>query len=321
MVDLSASHDTVYRENRPRKIWVAVIFSMLLLGMGQFYNGRIKRAIVFFFGYELFGVLGFVLVYLTESFMVLLLIIAILSLIWILGLFDSIRLTVRNKSQYYLLKYHDRWFKYLGAIIALMFISISLSYYKEIFIIEAYRIPSGAMENTLLAGDYLICKKCGVEDINVNGLIVFRYPRDHSISFVERCVAKGRQTVEIKDKMLYVDNELIPLPQNGKHTDDNIMPFQGADFGIGVRDNMPIREVPDGFLFVLGDNRDNSADSRFWGFLDEKLVIGRAIFIHWSWKSDHNRPASFFHSLIYNISNFNNSIRWDRIGKSLTNSG
>jgi len=321
MAYLSVSHDTYYRENKPRKIWAAVLLSLLFVGMGQFYNGRIKRAAAFFLGCEFIGILGFALVYLTESFIVLLLTMIIFALLWIFVLIDSIRLTARNKQQYHPSKYNDHWFKFLGVIIIILFISLPVNYIEEKFIIEAYKIPSGGMENTLLVGDYLICKKCGPKDISNNDLIVFKYPKDPSISFIKRCVARGGQTVEIKDKMLFVDNELIPLPPDGKHTDNKIITYHSEDFGIGVRDNMPPKTVPEGCLFVLGDNRDNSVDSRFWGFLDERLVLGRAIFIHWSWAPDRDEPSSVIKSLVYNIFNFKSRIRWDRIGKNLNNTG
>jgi len=101
--------------------------------------------------------------------------------------------------------------------------------------------------------------------------------------------------------------------------------FRSTSWGIGIRDNMPPRKVPKGHLFMMGDNRDNSSDSRFWGFLDRSLVMGRAMMIHFSWAPDLNAPtvssSDMFsipkligYNLIgYNIYHFPERVRWERL--------
>ena len=184
-------------------------------------------------------------------------------------------------------------------------ISILFEYANDKFWVESYKMPSSSMENTLLVGDYLMSKKCSYDQIENGDLVIFKYPPDPEISYIKRCVAKTRQSVEIINKKLYVDGAYVPLPENGKQEDPNIIPGNNySRWGIRRRDNMPLLEIPDGNLFVLGDNRDNSSDSRFWGFVDEEHVIGKVMFIHFSWNPDKN--ISFF-----------NKIRWDRIGLKL----
>ena len=172
---------------------------------------------------------------------------------------------------------------------------------------QAYQIPTGSMERTLLIGDYLYINKMlyGSEiDIGFGGhryfyhrfpafrhpqpgdVIVFRYPPNPSQDFIKRCVAVGGQTVEIRDKVLYVDGQRQNEPY-AHHDDPRVFPrkINGKDT---LRDNFGPLQIPPGHLFMMGDNRDNSLDSRFWGPLPEGMVKGKAMFTYFSWDpSDH----------------------------------
>ena len=201
--------------------------------------------------------------------------------------------------------------------------------------IEAFRIPSGSMEDTLLVGDFLLVNKFvygirtpdwigipftdfgksvrytrlpGLKDPKQGDILVFRYPQNQRINYIKRCVAVGGQTVEIRNKRLFVDGVEFPLPPQGKFTDPRIIPEglqmpQIVPRGAGNKDNYGPVTVPDGHFMMMGDNRDNSADSRFWGFLPEKLVLGKATILYFSF--DKNVPLYRFWELI----------RWTRIGK------
>ncbi|PJA26997.1 MAG: signal peptidase I [candidate division Zixibacteria bacterium CG_4_9_14_3_um_filter_46_8] len=211
-------------------------------------------------------------------------------------------------------------------------IALVLALIIKASIVEAYKIPSGSMEDTLLVGDFLLANKFiyGMRlpipfvDIRLPALaepkpgdvIIFKYPRDPSVNYIKRCVATGGQVVEIRDKVVYVDGTPFQNPAFSKFTDPHIYPA-GA---YGIRDNMPPTAVPPGMLFMMGDNRDNSADSRFWGFLDRKLVQGKAMVIHWSWAPDTNapelslkKPLSFPHLIFYDLIHFPNRVRWSRL--------
>lgn len=199
-------------------------------------------------------------------------------------------------------------------------------------VVEAYKIPSGSMEDTLLIGDFLLANKfiygsrlpIPFTDIHLPALrepkpgdiVIFKYPQNPKVNYIKRCVAVEGQTVEIKDKALYVDGKRVPDPTRGKHTDAYIRP-QGRD----PRDNYGPFKVPKGHLFMMGDNRDNSADSRYWGSLPRELVLGKAMIIHWSWGSDPNAPIvtsedllSLPKNILYNIIHFPQRVRWNRIG-------
>ena len=147
------------------------------------------------------------------------------------------------------------------------------------------------MKNTLLIGDYILVNKfiygvkipftnvtvIPVKKPNRGDIIVFKYPEDPSKDFIKRVVGTGGDTIEIKNKQVYVNGE----PQNADyiiHTKPHVLPrnFQ-------PRDNFGPVEVPEGKLFVMGDNRDESNDSRYWGFVDLGAVRGKAFLIYWSW--------------------------------------
>ena len=168
---------------------------------------------------------------------------------------------------------------------------------------QAYQIPSGSMEKTLLIGDYLYINKMlyGSEiDIGFGGhrffyhrfpairqpkagdIIVFRYPVDPRQDFIKRCVAVAGQTVEIKNKELYVDG-IRQVEPYVIHIDPKVFPAE-----ITHRDNFGPFKVPEGTLFMMGDNRDNSHDSRFWGPLPVNLIKGKAAIRYFSWDGDHH---------------------------------
>jgi signal peptidase I len=197
-------------------------------------------------------------------------------------------------------------------------------------VVEAYKIPSGSMEDTLLIGDFLLANKFiygskvpllpirlpALREPKPGDIVIFKYPRDPKVNYIKRCVAVEGQTVEIRNKVLYVDGKKIPDPPSGKHTDSFIRPNVRDP-----RDNFGPYKVPQGYLFMMGDNRDNSADSRYWGPLPRELVVGKAMIIHWSWDSDPNAPVvtredllSIPKNVFYNIIHFPKRVRWNRIG-------
>lgn len=215
-------------------------------------------------------------------------------------------------------------------------------------VVEAYNIPSGSMEKTLLVGDFLLANKFiygmrlpipfteirlpALAEPKPGDIIIFKYPKDPRQNYIKRCIAVGGQTVKIVNKQVYVDGKLQPFPAHGQFIDSTrFYPhYNDGYWGPGNRDNMPETVVPKGMLFMMGDNRDNSADSRFWGFVDRKLVLGKAMMIHWSWENyDSNNPDvhfpkppevtasnpfSYVKSIAFNIFYLPERVRWSRIG-------
>ena len=234
-------------------------------------------------------------------------------------------------------KKKKQWYESTGELIESLGIALIMALMIKTSVVEAYKIPSSSMENTLLVGDFLLANKfvygmklpipfvdiklTPLEDPKPGDIVIFEYPLDPSVNYIKRCIAVEGQVVEIKNKQLYVDGKPIPLPADGKFDNDQIIPYHNRGrWGIGFRDNMPPTKVPKGHLFMMGDNRDNSSDSRFWGFLNTKHVRGRAMLIHFSWAPDPGADkfsGSGFFSIVkligYNIYHFPERIRWNRL--------
>jgi signal peptidase I len=164
------------------------------------------------------------------------------------------------------------------------------------FVLQAYRIPSSSMEDTLLKGDHILATKYnygltipfttrkmwGEDKVPDRGdIVIFTFPGNHSMDFVKRVIGLPGDTVEVRDKKVYVDGELYKIPYE-KYTDPFIL-SQGQG---KVRDNFGPDVVEAGHCFVMGDNRDQSYDSRFWGQVPIQNIKGKAFIIYFSWDSE-----------------------------------
>lgn len=143
---------------------------------------------------------------------------------------------------------------------------------------KAYQIPSGAMEPALLVGDYF------VSDVRFfrhhkpqrGDIVIFLYPPDRTKDFVMRVIALEGETIEVRDKLVYVNGRKTNDPW-GCHVEPDTL-----DQSISRRDNMAPVRIPEGSLFVLGDNRDRSFDSRFWGVVRVRDVIAKPLYVYWA---------------------------------------
>lgn len=207
-------------------------------------------------------------------------------------------------------KLYSQFTKFRKEWLEPIIIALILVVFIKSFLIQNFKIPSSSMEETLLIGDRLFAVKflygtkipftkkkiLKIRDPKPGDVIIFRFPLDPSTPFIKRCVAVGGQTVEIRDKKLYVDDVLQDYPEHVQFIDNNVLPSR-----YGVRDNYPPTKIPEGSFFAMGDNRDNSNDSRYWGFVPYENIKGKAMFIYWS--LDNEVP-------IYNVFH---KIRWRRI--------
>jgi len=186
------------------------------------------------------------------------------------------------------------------------------------FVIQAFKIPSSSMEDTLLVGDHIFVNKFiyGYHIPFTRGrvlqfrapqrgdIIVFVFPEDPSKDFIKRVIAVGGDTVEVRKKRVYVNG--APLSEPYVRYADGLSPGSL----VRTRDEMPPVRVPPGKLFVMGDNRDRSYDSRFWGFVDMDAVVGKALFIYFS--IDRNNDVRWTQ-----VWRYPELVRWNRIGRLL----
>ncbi|MEW6324732.1 MAG: signal peptidase I [Nitrospirota bacterium] len=183
-------------------------------------------------------------------------------------------------------------------------IAIVLALFVRTFVVQAFKIPSGSMIPTLMVGDHILVNKfvfgvklpfttltlIPVSEPDRGDIIVFRYPQDESKDFIKRVVGLPGDRVEIRHQQVYIDDQPL-IESYAVHQD-------GGGFGpASPRDEYGPVTVPRDSYFVMGDNRDHSLDSRFWGFVKADKIKGRAFLIYWSWDGAERW------------------VRWERLGK------
>ena len=205
---------------------------------------------------------------------------------------------VKNK-----VKLKSKVYEYAEAII----IAILIAVVVRTFVVQAYKIPSRSMVPTLLVGDHILVNKfiygvkvpflrntiISVTNPQRGDIVVFIYPNDRSKDYIKRVIGLGGDKIEIKNKIIFINGKKYS-DAYGIYSDNVIYPGS-----MQPRDNFGPVTVPEKSLFVMGDNRDESADSRFWGFVDLKDVEGKAFIIYFS--------------LNYEEKN----LRWQRLGNIL----
>lgn len=193
-------------------------------------------------------------------------------------------------------------------------LAIVMALFIRTFVVQAYKIPSGSMIPTLEIGDHILVNKF-IYGIKIpftdkflisfgrptrNDVIVFKYPEDESKDFIKRVIGLPGDVVEIKDKVVYINGKPLDEPYT-IHRDPSILPKE-----FQPRDNMDPIIVPQDSYFMMGDNRDQSLDSRFWGFVRLNKIKGNAFGIYWSCKEKSSLAC--LNPLHWN------QIRWDRLG-------
>lgn len=202
-------------------------------------------------------------------------------------------------------------------------IAVVLALTIRVFFVQAFKIPSGSMIPTLLIGDHILVSKLAYgfqlpkdcefqvsfppvtcysstmltrfDSPQRGDIIVFRYPEDENKDFIKRVVGIPGDTVAVKNKKVLVNGEVLEDKEFTQRVDPGII-----DGRINPRDNFGPVTVPPDSYFVMGDNRDQSLDSRFWGFVKMDKIKGRAFLVYWSWNGHGT---------------WTNWIRWERIGK------
>jgi signal peptidase I len=209
-------------------------------------------------------------------------------------------------------------------------IAVILALFIRTFVVQAFKIPTGSMENNLLVGDHLLVNKfvfgpvatpleaagLPVRSIERGDVVVFKYPEEPDRDFIKRVVGLPGETLELRNKKVYI---------NGRPLDEPYVHFlvaprsEGQEFAShDVRERYGPVTIPADHLFVMGDNRDNSQDSRYWGFLPRSYVKGRALMVYWSFESDpreyHGEGlAATVSGIVSTVTHFFTRTRWSRL--------
>ena len=191
-------------------------------------------------------------------------------------------------------------------------VAVILALFVRTFVVQAFKIPTGSMENNLLIGDHLLVNKfvfaptltsgedvlLPIDPIRRGDIIVFKYPEDPERDFIKRVIGLPGETLEVRNKKVYVDGQ--PLDEPYVHF--MFPPDEGGTGGDFIDPSRPSYgpvTVPADSYFMMGDNRDNSQDSRYWGFLPRSYVKGKALFVYFSFGDGDRGIVS--------------SVRWNRI--------
>jgi signal peptidase I len=186
--------------------------------------------------------------------------------------------------------------EYLESIV----VAIILALFIRTFAMQAFKIPTGSMEPNLLIGDHLLVNKLvyspsfgpledallGKRPLARGDVVVFKFPEDPTRDFIKRVIGLPGETIEIRNKQVFVDGR--PLEEPYAHFIDAPLRPDDPEYlhsSDAIRDSWGPQRVPTGELLVLGDNRDNSRDSRYWGFLPVDQVKGRALVVYWSYEA------------------------------------
>jgi signal peptidase I len=208
-------------------------------------------------------------------------------------------------------------------------IAVILALFVRTWVVQAFKIPTGSMENNLLIGDHLLVNKfvfgptlgtaeravLPIRGIRRGDIVVFKYPDEPERDFIKRVVGLPGETIELRAKKVYVDGK--PLDEPYVHFLEPASDAQEIT-SFDVRERYGPVTVPPNQYFVMGDNRDNSQDSRYWGFLPRHYIKGRALMIYWSYESgreDYVDEGIFASAkrIVGVITHFFTRTRWERL--------
>jgi signal peptidase I len=210
-------------------------------------------------------------------------------------------------------------------------VAVILALFIRTFVVQAFKIPTGSMEENLLIGDHLLVNKfvfgqtaSGLEQsllpittIERGDVIVFKFPVEPERDFIKRVIGLPGETVEVRDRKIFINGTAIDDPHA-----HYLLPASSADYhevtSFDVRERYGPVTVPANHYFMMGDNRDNSQDSRYWGFLPRDLVKGKALVIYWSYESEREEfedasAGATIRNLVSVFTHFFTRTRWSRM--------
>jgi len=265
---------------------ISALLSLINPGLGQLRNGQLFKAILFYLLWYTF-LLPLLWIDSYRTFQGLILMLSIYLGLHVYFVFDAFYFAFKSKTR--AIKSYNKWFIYILIIILNSIVAIKYTDYINSNWITAHRVPTSSMEPTLYVGDYFIgdYQYYKSNAVKPGEVVILKFPRDLSIKYIERCIAVGGQIVEIRDKAVYVDDIYFQDSEKSQFIDTSVYSKDYIDPEIypkqsGNRDNYGPITVPENHCFVLGDNRDNSFDSRYWGFVPLRLIVAKPLYIYWS---------------------------------------
>lgn len=171
-------------------------------------------------------------------------------------------------------------------IIDSIIVAFVIAIFIRTFFLGVYTIPTGSMLDTLQIGDFILVNKLAYKFSKPqhDDIVVFEFPLNPKVDYIKRVIGVPGDVIEIKDKVVY---------RNGEKLEPTYTRFVEG-YHLGISDNVDKFTVPEGYYFMMGDNRDNSLDSRFWGYVKEDAIIGKAFIIYWSWGENGPRFSRLF---------------------------
>ena len=206
-------------------------------------------------------------------------------------------------------------------------VAVILALFIRTFVVQAFKIPTGSMEPNLLVGDHLLVNKFAfaptatsaerlllpMRAIRRSDVVVFKFPEEPERDFIKRVIGLPGETLELRSRQIHINGRPIDEP----YAHYLFPQEQDSDHGFDVRERYGPVTVPDKHYFMMGDNRDNSQDSRYWGFLPEHYVKGRALTIYWSFEPPAGEQPAGLTGLLKTITSVFTGTRWDRLLKQI----
>lgn len=298
--------------SKKKKTWLAILLHLIVPGLGHiYYQNYIKGFLLHF----ILTLIAFIFIVLSVQFKLAVFIFLVLpftTIIWLFGFFDILYNLSKGSTPNSFKSTHI--YGLLIITVGLLAFDVEINTLAENNIYDINRVWNSSMESTIMDGDIIFISRISRKHINPGDIIVMISPKEPDKRYTKRCVAVENQKVEIRNGGIYVDDCLINFPSVTKSI-DAVRNYTDIAFDSlqKKQDNMASLRIPKGHVFVMGDNRGHSFDSRFFGPVSVDKIIGKAVFIIYSTGMKPKEGANIFREVIEAIS----KTRWNRIGLKL----